>query len=214
MLKQFDVVSGLGDHACMKANRPHNQLRIIGGSWRGRKLPFAPLPGLRPTPDRVRETLFNWLAPVISGTRCLDLYSGSGALGLEAASRGAAEVVLVETAAQVITSLQRQVDLLAASQVQVVQADVQQWLRGDSKPFDVVFLDPPFDRQLLSADMRLLEVNGWLAPDAFIYIEAEKELQLVLPENWVVYRSKQAGQVGYQLLKRHTPGAGEEVVRE
>ena len=190
----------------MKANRPPNQLRIIGGRWRGRNITFAPLPGLRPTPDRVRETLFNWLAPVIQGARCLDLYAGSGALGLEAASRGAAGVVLVDQAAQAIAALQKQVERLAANQVQLVQADVQQWLRGHAEPFDVVFLDPPFHRKMLPADMKLLDVNGWLAPDASIYIEAEKGLQLELPEYWEVYRSKEAGQVGYQLLRRRPAG--------
>jgi 16S rRNA (guanine966-N2)-methyltransferase len=186
----------------MKANRPQNQLRIIGGSWRGRKLPFAALPGLRPTPDRVRETLFNWLAPVIHGARCLDLYAGSGALGLEAASRGADRVVLVDHAAEAVASLREQAGVLGATQVEIVQANVQQWLRGRAEPFDVVFLDPPFQRGLLPADIELLESNGWLAPGALIYIEAEKGLQLDLPQYWEVYRSKQAGQVGYSLIRR------------
>jgi 16S rRNA (guanine966-N2)-methyltransferase len=186
----------------MKANRPDNQLRIIGGDWRGRKLAFAPLPGLRPTPDRVRETLFNWLAPVIRNARCLDLYAGSGALGLEAASRGAAEVVLVDHAAQVVASLREQIATLKAARVQVVQTDVLMWLRGKAEPFDIVFLDPPFREQLLPGAIGLLEEAGWLADNAWIYIEAEKGLQLELPPNWEIYREKQAGQVGYQLIQR------------
>ena len=198
----FDDGTGLRDHARMKANQRQNQLRIIGGSWRGRKLPFAALPGLRPTPDRVRETLFNWLAPVIGGARCLDLYAGSGALGLEAASRGAAEVVLVDQAEQVIAVLREQVNILEATQVQLVQGNVLRWLCGTAEPFDIVFLDPPFGQQLLPESMRLLEENGWLAPDAFIYIEMEKGLQPELPQHWEVYRSKQAGQVGYSLIRR------------
>ena len=189
----------------MRANRPENQLRIIGGRWRGRRLRFAAQTGLRPTPDRVRETLFNWLAPVVRGSRCLDLYAGSGALGLEAASRGATEVVLVDHAATVVATLREQVALLEAGQVSVVQADVRQWLQGPSRPFDIVFLDPPFHQQLLPGCMGLLEANGWLAPDAFVYIEAEKGLQPELPENWSVYRSKQAGQVGYHLARRAMP---------
>jgi len=186
----------------MRANRAHNQLRIIGGRWRGRKVPFAALPGLRPTPDRVRETLFNWLAPVIRGSRCLDLYAGSGALGLEAASRGAAGVVMVDHAGEVVGSLREQLAILDAGEVEVIQADVVQWLQGPAQAFDVVFLDPPFRQGLLSETMRLLEENGWLAADAFIYIEAEKDLRPDLPEGWEIYRSKQAGQVGYQLVRR------------
>jgi 16S rRNA (guanine966-N2)-methyltransferase len=187
----------------MRANRAQNQLRIIGGRWRGRKLPFAARPGLRPTPDRVRETLFNWLAPVIRGSCCLDLYAGSGALGLEAASRGAARVVMVDHAADVVGSLREQRVTLDASEVEVIQADVVQWLRGPpAQAFDIVFLDPPFRQGLLSDSMRLLEANGWLAGDSFIYIEAEKDLRPDLPKGWEIYRSKQAGQVGYQLVRR------------
>ena len=186
----------------MRANRVQNQLRIIGGQWRGRKLGFAPLPGLRPTPDRVRETLFNWLAPDIRGSRCLDLYAGSGALGLEAASRGAAGVVLVDRSREIIASLQEQVAMLDARQVETVQANVLQWLRGPPRVFDIVFLDPPYGQGLLADSIRLLEANGWLAPEAVIYLESEKDLQLDLPDAWQVYRSKQAGQVKYQLVQR------------
>jgi 16S rRNA (guanine966-N2)-methyltransferase len=186
----------------MRANRAQNQLRIIGGRWRGRKLPFAALPGLRPTPDRVRETLFNWLAPVIQGSRCLDLYAGSGALGLEAASRGAAAVVMVDQAGEAVGLLREQLAVLGADGVNVIQADVLQWLRGPAQAFDIVFLDPPFRQRLLTESMSLLEAYGWLAADAFIYIEAEKDHQPDLPEGWTIYRSKQAGQVGYQLIRR------------
>jgi 16S rRNA (guanine966-N2)-methyltransferase len=186
----------------MRANRVQNQLRIIGGLWRGRKFTFASLPGLRPTPDRVRETLFNWLSPDIRGSRCLDLYAGSGALGLEAASRGAARVVLVDAAREVVTSLRAQVATLNAGQVEIVQADAQQWLRGPAETFDIVFLDPPFTAGLLAGTMQLLETNGWLAPDAFIYIEAGKGVSLELPPGWDVYREKTAGQVEYRLIKR------------
>ncbi|MDX1696649.1 MAG: 16S rRNA (guanine(966)-N(2))-methyltransferase RsmD [Thiohalobacterales bacterium] len=198
----FDLESCLGHHSHMRANRPKNQLRIIGGAWRGRMIAFADLADLRPTPDRVRETLFNWLAPVVRGSRCLDLYAGSGALGLEAASRGAAGVVLVDHAPQVVATLREQVARLQATQVEVVQADVLRWLQGPSRPFDIVFLDPPYRRDLLPGCMRLLETQGWLAPEASIYIEAEKAWRPELPEGWSLYRSKQAGQVGYHLARR------------
>jgi len=187
----------------MKSRRPLNQLRIIAGSWRGRKLAFAPVAGVRPTPARVRETLFNWLAPVIRGARCLDLFAGSGALGLEAASRGAAEVVLVDSNAEVATVLREQSRQLHATQVQVIEAEAGAYLHGTAQPFDIVFLDPPFGDQRLAASMQQLESGGWLAGEAFIYIEAERSLQeLSLPVNWEMHRSKAAGRVGYHLARR------------
>jgi len=189
----------------MRANQQPNRLRIIAGTWRGRKLAFAPVAGLRPTPDRVRETLFNWLGPSVHGARCLDLFAGSGALGLEAASRGAAEVVLVDADPLVARTLRDQVRLLDARQVSVVQADGERYLRGVPGVFDLVFLDPPFHRGMLPACMQLLEQGGWLAPAAWIYIEAERTLEPPLPPGWTVRRSKEAGQVGYRLVRR--PGA-------
>lgn len=191
------------DDACrMRADRPPNQLRIIAGSWRGRKLNFAPVPGLRPTPNRVRETLFNWLQLVIHGARCLDLYAGSGALGIEAASRGAATVVLVDRDVNVVHTLREQLQILGAQQVQVVRADVAGWLSGTPQAFDIVFLDPPFGAGLLADSIRQLETGGWLAPEAWIYVEAEQGLMPDLPDSWELYRSKRAGRVGYHLLRR------------
>ena len=195
------------DHGCrMRTDQQHNQVRIIAGIWRGRKLCFAPEPGLRPTPNRVRETLFNWLHPVIHGTRCLDLYAGSGALGVEAASRGAATVVLVDRDPQVVRTLREQLQMLAADQVRVVQADVGNYLSGTPETFDIVFLDPPFRENLLPAAIRQLESGGWLAPEAWIYVEAEQGWVPELPDNWELYRSKRAGQVGYHLVQRLPTG--------
>ena len=186
----------------MKANQAENQLRIIAGCWRGRKLSFAPVAGVRPTPDRVRETLFNWLNPVIRGARCLDLYAGSGALGIEAASRGASGVVLVDSDPRVITRLREQLTVLDATNVDVVQSSVEDWLSGTADPFDIVFLDPPFRKNLLPACIQSLESGGWLAAEARVYIEAESDLLPELPENWELVRSKRAGQVGYHLARR------------
>jgi 16S rRNA (guanine966-N2)-methyltransferase len=186
----------------MISRQPANQVRIIAGTWRGRWLSFAPVPGLRPTPNRVRETLFNWLAPVIRGARCLDLFAGSGALGMEAASRGAAEVVLVDNDPRVVAVLGQQREALDAHQVRVVRADVLQWLAGTSTAFDIVFLDPPFRKQMLSTCIQQLESRGWLSDQARVYIEAEKGLVPELPENWELLRSKAAGQVGYHLAGR------------
>jgi 16S rRNA (guanine966-N2)-methyltransferase len=186
----------------MKTKQTAGHQRIIGGSWRGRKLAFAPLPGLRPTPDRVRETLFNWLAPVIQGAHCLDLFAGSGALGFEAASRGAARCLLIERDTRAVRILREQVDRLDARLVQVVEADALHWLSGASQPFDIVFLDPPFRAGLLPDCIRLLENGGWLAPLAWIYLEAERGMPLELPERWELYRDRHAGQVSYRLVRR------------
>ena len=186
----------------MKSNQANNQLRIIAGTWRGRKLSFPPVAGLRPTPDRVRETLFNWLDPLIRDQRCLDLFSGSGALGIEAASRGAAEVVLVDDHPRVAETLREQLQLLKAKQVQVVQADVDSYLSGTPQAFDIVFLDPPFREGRLSGCIRQLESRGWLADEAWVYLEVEHGLKLDLPGNWTLHRSKQAGQVDYHLVRR------------
>jgi 16S rRNA (guanine966-N2)-methyltransferase len=186
----------------MKSKPTHSQLRIIGGSWRGRKLAFAALPGLRPTPGRVRETLFNWLAPVIRGARCLDLFAGSGALGLEAASRGAGWCVLIERDVRAVRVLREQVARLGAQQVQVIEADALDWLTAGAQPFDIVFLDPPFHSGLLPDCVRQLECGGWLAPAAWIYLEAEPAVQLALPDNWEMYRERRAGQVSYRLVRR------------
>lgn len=192
----------------MGARTTQGQIRIIGGSWRGRKLAFAPLPGLRPTPDRVRETLFNWLAPVVRGAHCLDLFAGSGALGLEAASRGAARCVLVERDAQAAAMLREQVSRLGAGQVQVVEADALRWLATASQPFDIVFLDPPFGAGLLPACIELLEGRGWLAAEAWIYLETAHATQPALPDYWAVHRDKRAGQVRYRLVRRSVPVTG------
>lgn len=185
----------------MRSGQQENQLRIIAGRWRGRKISFAPVPGLRPTPDRVRETLFNWLDPFLQGARCLDLFAGSGALGIEAASRGATQVVMVDHDPVVVTTLREQLQKLEFSGALPVQHDVNSWLRGKAEPFDIVFLDPPFRQNRLPACIDLLEGNGWLAAGAHVYIEAEKAVIPELPDTWELYRSKRAGQVGYHLAR-------------
>jgi 16S rRNA (guanine966-N2)-methyltransferase len=177
-----------------------NTLRIIGGEWRGRKLRFAEGEGLRPTTDRVRETLFNWLQPMIAGARCLDLFSGSGALGLEALSRGAAEVVFVDTNPKAIAALKENLALLKTANATVTRGDALAYLQGDARPFDVIFLDPPFRKDLLQPALQQLSSGGWLAPGARIYLELESELgDPQLPEGWELLRSKRAGQVAYHL---------------
>jgi 16S rRNA (guanine966-N2)-methyltransferase len=178
-------------------------LRIIGGTWRGRKLRFPPSPEIRPTPDRVRETLFNWLGPRVSGARCLDLFAGSGALGLESLSRGAAQVSFVERDAAAVRELRARLAEWGASGAEVTQADALRFLAGTGDPFDIVFLDPPFDSDLLTATAGLLERGRWLAPGALLYVECAARTGLPpLPESWVAAKAKQAGEVGYHLLIR------------
>ncbi|CNC43234.1 16S rRNA (guanine(966)-N(2))-methyltransferase [Yersinia pseudotuberculosis] len=179
------------------------QIRIIGGKWRGRKLPVPDSPGLRPTTDRVRETLFNWLAPMIQGARCLDCFAGSGALGLEALSRYASKATLLEADRQVAKQLSDNLTLLKAENGQVVNTNSLQWLAQPGQPFNLVFLDPPFRRGLLAETINLLEQFNWLAADAWIYVEAEAESAVAdVPANWLLHREKIAGQVAYRLFIR------------
>lgn len=184
-----------------------NRIRIISGRHRGRKLRFADLPGLRPTGDRMRETLFNWLQPLIAGACCLDLFAGSGALGLEAASRGAEKVVLVDRAPQVVRQLRENVELLGLDNAEVVHADSIEWLSASARPFDIVFLDPPFADRLLLQSLRLLAEQGWLAAGARLYLEADVDEGLPgLPEQMVLEKSKRMGQVTFGLA-RWTPNS-------
>lgn len=183
------------------ANNP-NKIRIIGGKWRGRKLKFVPIPGLRPTPNRLRETLFNWLAPVIEGAICLDLFAGSGALGFEALSRGASHVVMVDKSPQVIRTLKENAKMLGAENIEFICADSR--LRGNDniRTFDIVFLDPPFYQNLIKPCLDWLEKNKCLSPDAFVYVETEKSLDIsAFITHWDIYRSQTAGDVSSSLLR-------------
>jgi 16S rRNA (guanine966-N2)-methyltransferase len=183
-----------------------NKIRIIGGEWRSRLLRFDDVPGLRPTPGRVRETLFNWLQYNVAGSRCLDLFAGSGALGFEAASRGAKEVVQVESDAKACKNLRANVSALGSNRNRIVENDVERFLSGSAEAFALVFLDPPFAKNLALKACLLLEQNGWLAPHAKIYVETEAGLALEgLPENWELLKHKTAGEVAYRLFARTSP---------
>jgi 16S rRNA (guanine966-N2)-methyltransferase len=183
-------------------------LRIIGGSWRGRRLRFPDVADIRPTPDRVRETLFNWLGTRIRGARCLDLFAGSGALGLEALSRGAREVVFIERHRETARALRELLAEWEAEGARVECSDALELLHGISQPFEIVFIDPPFASQLLSTTAALLEQSSWLAPAALIYVEASAREPLpTLPENWRLLKAKRAGEVGYHLFERAVTGA-------
>jgi len=181
-------------------------LRIIGGAWRGRRLRFPAAPAIRPTPDRVRETLFNWLMPAVHGARCLDLFAGSGALGLEALSRGAAHVTFVERdrrAARAIEDCLAQWDAEGQRDWRVFAAEAEAFLARPAQPFDIVFLDPPFASGALPAVIERLESGGWLTAAARIYLECPADHLPPVPGNWVHEREKRSGQVGYHLYSRH-----------
>lgn len=180
------------------------QLRIIAGEWRGRKLPVADLPGLRPTSDRVRETVFNWLNISVPGAHILDCFSGTGALSLEALSRGAASAVMLEKAGIAAQTLKNNLSLLKSDNGHVINTDSLQWLQQSApQTFDLVFLDPPFRLDLLETTCTLLEANGYLNENSLIYIEAEKELlPLPVPTNWQPLKSKTAGQVCFTLWSK------------
>lgn len=177
------------------------KIRIIGGQWRGRKLPVIGNPSLRPTTERIRETLFNWLAPVIRGARCLDCFAGSGALGLEALSRYAASVTLLEqnraVSAQIFQTLQL---LQVQEEAQVINTTSLKWLSQPGDTYDVVFIDPPFRQGMIDKTIKILEQYSRLAPGAWIYVEMEAQgPNLSIPAYWQVYREKLAGQVIYRL---------------
>ncbi|WP_028108055.1 16S rRNA (guanine(966)-N(2))-methyltransferase RsmD [Ferrimonas futtsuensis] len=179
------------------------QVRIISGRFRGRKLPVADLQGLRPTTDRVRETLFNWLQGDTQDARVLDCFAGSGALGLEALSRYATSVTLMELDKGAASQLKRNLATLGADNANVLQGDTRTLLQQGGQPQDLVFVDPPFRQGLVSPVLALLEQENWLAEEALIYVETESELSLEgVPAHWMLLKEKVAGQVAYRLFQR------------
>jgi 16S rRNA (guanine966-N2)-methyltransferase len=186
--------------------KPPGAVRLIGGRWRGRRLPVPDQGGLRPTPDRVRETLFNWLAPYLPGAACLDLFAGTGVLGLEALSRGAGRAVLVEQSPAALRSLRESVALLEADAAEVVEAEALAWLqRRETPPFNIVFLDPPYASGLQAPALEQLLQRGLVAPDGFVYLEFPRGGRPELPvTGFEPYREGRAGDVEYLLLRYRT----------
>ena len=180
------------------------RVRIIAGKWRSRVLTFPSVEGLRPTGDRIRETLFNWLAPNIAGASCLDLFSGSGALCFEALSRGAADCLALEKSPKALATLNENKTLFDAAELTLRRADTVAYLSNSpDKPFDIVFVDPPFDLNVLSEVCALLEDNQWLTADSLIYCEfSARHNSFAPPPNWRIERSKSAGGVNYLLYSR------------
>ena len=179
------------------------RLRIVAGNWRSRLLEIADVPGLRPTAERIRETVFSWLTPHLAGARCLDLFAGTGALGLEAMSRGAAEAVFVESSPTAVRTLQKNIATLEATEATVRCADAVKYLQHPGADrFDIIFLDPPFADDLHGDLCKLLDESSILATDALVYIEEDRaKPEVVLPPNWQILKTKTAGNVRYSLVK-------------
>ncbi len=186
-----------------------NSLRVIGGQWRSRKLTFPDVEGLRPTADRVRETLFNWLQNTIQREDCLDLFAGSGACGIEALSRGARHVTFVDSSSAAAKAIKDNLQLLQALNFSVICDDSLRWLKNPTHntgpaQYGLVFLDPPFDSDLMARSTATLEASNLLGPDALIYLESAHEIPIAaLPDGWQVLKSKRAGLVHFYLCQRH-----------
>ncbi|RTE86519.1 MULTISPECIES: 16S rRNA (guanine(966)-N(2))-methyltransferase RsmD [Gammaproteobacteria] len=177
-------------------------IRIIGGAWRGRKLPVLTAEGLRPTTDRLKETVFNWLQFELPGTHVLDAFAGTGSLGLEALSRGAASALFLEMNGVAAKQLELNLGQLKTAEGRVEQIDTLKFLQQPAKQqFDVVFLDPPFHKSLLMPALKSLIENGWLAEEAWIYVETEQQVDLKLMEGLELYREKKAGQSHARLFQ-------------
>ncbi len=186
------------------AKGSEGSVRIISGKWRGRKLPVVSVEGLRPTGNRIRETLFNWLQPVIHGARCLDVFAGSGALGFEAASRGASDVVLLDTNIRVIRTLKDNCDVLKSDNISVIQTDAVLWMSRSDRVFDIVFIDPPFASELYEPVITQLIQSGLLAPQAYVYIESNKYQHVDNPTDWQLLHEKSASGVTYRLYQKQS----------
>jgi len=194
-----------------QSNKHKNNIRVIAGKWRSRKISFPDLAGLRPTSDRTRETLFNWIQDFLPGENCLDLFAGSGALGIEALSRGAAHVTFIDNTKNAIDSIEENLLSLHATQFDLVCADARSWLQEttevDVKQYGVVFLDPPFAQDYLLNVCQLLEEKNRLSDNALVYFESSSALTIQqLPGSWDIVKSKQAGAVHYALCKRSIKG--------
>lgn len=202
------------DHATNKSKQQRAKLRIISGQWRSRMLPIPEIDGLRPTPDRVRETLFNWINAYIPGAKCADLFCGSGALGLEALSRSAKSCVFVDASRVVTQQMQKNLDTLGCNNALTLNQDALALLKlplesqletqpslADKAPFDLVFIDPPFRKGWVEEILPLLE-QGWLADGALVYLEMEKETAVPdITKQWDQLKEKKAGQLVYRLFQ-------------
>lgn len=187
-----------------------NQVRIIAGQWRGRKISFPEKLSLRPTPDRVKETLFNWLAPFIVGARCLELFAGSAALSFESLSRHARMAIAIEMDMETVAAIKKNAEILQTTKLQdsafqVIQENCMVWLKSTmpSEPFDIIFIDPPYADNAIIDCLHLLNMPGWLSEKAWVYFETDDpKIKDQLPIGWNIVKEKQAGQVYFYLISR------------
>ncbi len=182
-----------------KYNSGH--LRIISGNWRGKKIIFPKDLAIRPTSDQTRETLFNWLNPYIKDSICLDLFAGSGALGLEALSRGAKKVVAIEQNKEIIQHLAKTIEKFDTNAIQIIHLCIPNNLGILTEKFDIIFIDPPFYKNLLASSIKWLINENLLHPKTLIYLEQEKDLVIKFPSNWLELRTKYTLQTKYQLMQ-------------
>jgi 16S rRNA (guanine966-N2)-methyltransferase len=190
-------MAGRGSGAANAGHLVQSEIRIIGGEWRSRRVKFSAEEQIRPTPDRVRETLFNWLGQQLDGLTCVDLFAGSGALGLEAASRGAASVTLVERNPRVVSSLQESIQVFGSSSIKVIRADALEFLKRDESVYDLAFLDPPFG-EALTGDF-MMELGKRLSFGAKVYYECGQQFEP--PSDWRIFKQGRAGRVHFHLLQ-------------
>ncbi|GAA4360667.1 16S rRNA (guanine(966)-N(2))-methyltransferase RsmD [Kangiella marina] len=192
------------DETRQSSKKPNKsgQFRIIGGQWKGRKLKFYEVEGLRPSLDRVRETLFNWLQSDIRGARCLDLFAGSGAIGIEALSRGSTHVDFVELNKKAVRQLETNLGLLDADDGNVIHIDAKQFLEKENRAYDIIFIDPPFHKGLAQEVISKLAQTNLVQEDTLIYLEMEQDLEVEIPQGWELLKDKKAGQLQYQLYKK------------
>jgi 16S rRNA (guanine966-N2)-methyltransferase len=186
------------------SNKAPGDVRVISGKWRGRKLPVYHAEGLRPTPDRVKETLFNWLMQHVDGATVLDCFAGSGSLAIEALSRHALFASLIERDRKLAAHLSQNLNRLNCANAEVINQDCLQFVaKTATKHYDIVFIDPPFHKDLAMSCCQALETNGWLTANSFIYLEVEQELSVnFIPSNWLLIKHQQAGQLAYRLYQR------------
>lgn len=192
-------------NAASKSNIPLGTVRIIAGQWRGRKLQFPATEGLRPTGDRLRETLFNWLAPHIEGAHCLDAFAGSGALGLEALSRGAASCHFIDNQSSAVNALNDNLMRLGCDNATVIPASITDWLSTCEHVFDIAFIDPPFNSELYSPILTTLATSALLRDNALLYVESDKKTPPEIPAAFSVLKDKTAGHTRYQLWQKNPP---------
>jgi len=186
----------------MSKSAKNNRVRIIAGDWRGRRLPVADVPGLRPSGDRSRETLFNWLQPWVVGADCADLFAGTGALGFEAASRGAASVQMVEKHPRAFAVLRESAEQLQAEQVSLHAGGAMSFIETlATDSLDLVFVDPPFDSNLGGLVLERLATQGCVRPGGFVYVESPASAEIVPPEGWSTWRDQEMGEVRMQLFR-------------